>query len=72
MRSFVYVSQVDFVSSPIKRFTKTGIETEDGQTKDLDLVFCATGKRALLSSPPSLHPRSPLSLTITEDRKSVV
>nr|VWO94428.1 FAD-binding monooxygenase BOA2 (EC (Botcinic acid biosynthesis cluster A protein 2) [Ganoderma boninense] len=34
---------VDFVSSPIKRFTKTGIETEDGQTKDLDLVFCATG-----------------------------
>ncbi|KAM5545289.1 hypothetical protein V8D89_001400 [Ganoderma adspersum] len=34
---------VDFVSSPIKRFTATGIETEDGQTKDLDLVFCATG-----------------------------
>ncbi|PIL26744.1 hypothetical protein GSI_11158 [Ganoderma sinense ZZ0214-1] len=34
---------VDFVSSPIKMFTATGIETEDGQTKDLDLVFCATG-----------------------------
>ena len=51
MRSFVYVSQVDFVSSPIKRFTKTGIETEDGQTKDLDLVFCATGMSS--PSPPS-------------------
>ncbi|KAI1782736.1 FAD/NAD(P)-binding domain-containing protein [Ganoderma leucocontextum] len=33
---------VDFVSSPIKTFTATGIETEDGQRKDLDLVFCAT------------------------------
>ncbi|TBU38967.1 FAD/NAD(P)-binding domain-containing protein [Dichomitus squalens] len=34
---------VDFVSSPIKRFTETGIGTEDGKHKDLDLVFCATG-----------------------------
>ncbi|KAM5543782.1 hypothetical protein V8D89_002399 [Ganoderma adspersum] len=37
------MDHVDFVSSPIKKFTETGIETEDGQTKDLDLVFCATG-----------------------------
>ncbi|EJF55657.1 FAD/NAD(P)-binding domain-containing protein [Dichomitus squalens LYAD-421 SS1] len=34
---------VDFVSSPIKQFTATGIETEDGKHKDLDLIFCATG-----------------------------
>ncbi|KAI1787765.1 FAD/NAD(P)-binding domain-containing protein [Ganoderma leucocontextum] len=37
------LDHVDFVSSPIKKFTATGIETEDGQRKDLDLVFCATG-----------------------------
>ena len=35
--------QVEFVSSPIKKFTATGIETEDGEQKDLDLIFCATG-----------------------------
>ncbi|KAI1787143.1 flavin-binding monooxygenase [Ganoderma leucocontextum] len=34
---------VDFVSSPIKRFTESGIETEDGARRDLDIVFCATG-----------------------------
>ncbi|PIL29542.1 hypothetical protein GSI_08350 [Ganoderma sinense ZZ0214-1] len=34
---------VDFVSSPIKRFTARGIETEDGVHHDLDIVFCATG-----------------------------
>ena len=52
INSFVF-RQVDFVSSPIKKFTATGIETEDGQTKDLDLVFCATGTSPL---PPSSPP----------------
>ena len=37
------VCKVDFISSPIKRFTKTGVETEDGKHQELDLVFCATG-----------------------------
>ncbi|KAM5545277.1 hypothetical protein V8D89_001388 [Ganoderma adspersum] len=34
---------VEFISSPIERFTKTGVETEDGKHQELDLVFCATG-----------------------------
>ncbi|KAI0761050.1 hypothetical protein BD413DRAFT_617293 [Trametes elegans] len=33
----------DFVSSPIKRITDTGIETTDGHHEDLDVIFCATG-----------------------------
>ncbi|KAI0644767.1 FAD/NAD-P-binding domain-containing protein [Trametes meyenii] len=34
---------VDFVSSPIKRVTERGIETEDGKHQDLDVIVCATG-----------------------------
>ncbi|RPD59865.1 FAD/NAD(P)-binding domain-containing protein [Lentinus tigrinus ALCF2SS1-6] len=33
----------DFVTSPIKQFTKSGIETEDGQHQELDIILCATG-----------------------------
>ncbi len=54
----LHVIQVDFVSSPIKKFTATGIETEDGKTQDLDLVFCATG------TPPSHDPCPISSLTL--------
>ncbi|KAI0644768.1 FAD/NAD-P-binding domain-containing protein [Trametes meyenii] len=34
---------VDFVSSSIKRVDATGIETEDGQRHDVDVIVCATG-----------------------------
>ncbi|TFK92443.1 FAD/NAD-P-binding domain-containing protein [Polyporus arcularius HHB13444] len=34
---------VEFVQTPIKRVTKTGIETIDGQHHELDIIFCATG-----------------------------
>jgi len=34
---------VDLVTSSIKRFTSTGIETSDGKHHDLDLVVMATG-----------------------------
>ncbi|KAL0951913.1 hypothetical protein HGRIS_008568 [Hohenbuehelia grisea] len=34
---------VDFVPSPIKKVTKTGIETEDGDFQELDVIVCATG-----------------------------
>ncbi|KAL7277473.1 hypothetical protein ACG7TL_008394 [Trametes sanguinea] len=34
---------VDFISSPIKRVTEKGIETEDGERQDIDVLFCATG-----------------------------
>ncbi|TFK83066.1 FAD/NAD(P)-binding domain-containing protein [Polyporus arcularius HHB13444] len=33
----------DFITSPIKRFTESGIETEDGQQQELDIILCATG-----------------------------
>jgi cation diffusion facilitator CzcD-associated flavoprotein CzcO len=35
---------VDFIHSPIKRITPTGIETEDGDVKELDVIICATGQ----------------------------
>ncbi|KAI0666937.1 hypothetical protein C8Q78DRAFT_982944 [Trametes maxima] len=34
---------VDFVSSPIECITAHGIETEDGERQDLDVIVCATG-----------------------------
>ena len=41
------------MSSPPKRFTERGIETEDGAHHDLDIVFCATGPSCpVLSAPP--------------------
>ena len=34
---------VDFIQTPIKRFTAQGIETEDGKVRSVEAVFCATG-----------------------------
>ncbi|PSK55458.1 Thiol-specific monooxygenase [Elsinoe australis] len=34
---------VDFIQTPIKRITETGIETEDGVHREVDAIFCATG-----------------------------
>lgn len=34
---------VDYIQTPIKRFTETGIETTDGKHREVDAVFCATG-----------------------------
>jgi hypothetical protein len=34
---------VDFVHEWIKRFTKTGIETVDGEHREYDAIICATG-----------------------------
>lgn len=34
---------VAYIRTPIKRFTKTGIETEDGVHREVDAIFCATG-----------------------------
>lgn len=45
--------QAEFVSSPSKRFTKTGAEAEDGKHEELDLVFCATGPSLCLTSIPA-------------------
>ena len=34
---------VEYIQTPIKAFTKTGIVTTDGQHREVDAVFCATG-----------------------------
>ncbi|KAF2756384.1 FAD/NAD(P)-binding domain-containing protein [Pseudovirgaria hyperparasitica] len=34
---------VDFIQTPIKRFTETGIETADGIERPVDAILCATG-----------------------------
>ncbi|OCH86933.1 FAD/NAD-P-binding domain-containing protein [Obba rivulosa] len=34
---------VDFVTTHIKRVTRTGIETVDGKHEELDVIICATG-----------------------------
>lgn len=34
---------VDYIRSPIRRFTSTGIEAADGKHREVDAVFCATG-----------------------------
>jgi cation diffusion facilitator CzcD-associated flavoprotein CzcO len=36
-------SNVNFIQTPIKRFTETGIETIDGRHGEVDAIFCATG-----------------------------
>lgn len=42
---------VDYIRTPIKRFTATGIETEDGVERNVDAVFCATGSKQDLVPP---------------------
>ncbi|KAJ6788791.1 hypothetical protein PWT90_07606 [Aphanocladium album] len=34
---------VDYIQTPIRRVTATGIETEDGVHREVDAIFCATG-----------------------------
>ncbi|KAH7094290.1 hypothetical protein FB567DRAFT_509914 [Paraphoma chrysanthemicola] len=34
---------VDYVTQPIAKFTKTGIQTEDGTHREVDAVICSTG-----------------------------
>lgn len=44
-------SNVDFVQTPIKRFTETGIETVDGKHREVDAIFCATGSHVVPQFP---------------------
>ena len=36
---------VSFIQTPIKRITKTGIETEDGVHREVDAIICSTGAK---------------------------
>ncbi|KAI0737199.1 FAD/NAD(P)-binding domain-containing protein [Daedaleopsis nitida] len=58
----VIADNAEYISSPVKRFTETGIETEDGEHKELDLVFCATGYDASWQLPFKIIGRSGVDL----------
>ncbi|KAM0741397.1 hypothetical protein ACQRIT_004254 [Beauveria bassiana] len=45
---------VDYIRTPIRRITATGIETEDGIHREVDAIFCATGSKT------DLVPRFPI------------
>lgn len=42
---------VSFIRTPIERFTKTGIETEDGVHRPIDAVICSTGANIDYATP---------------------
>jgi len=48
---------VDFVSTPIKRFTSHGIETTDGKIREVDAVICCTGANIDFAPPFSIISR---------------
>ncbi|KAK7222547.1 hypothetical protein V2G26_010550 [Clonostachys chloroleuca] len=48
---------VDFIQTPIKSFTETGIETVDGKQRDVDAIFCATGANVESATPFSVIAR---------------
>ncbi|EUC42260.1 hypothetical protein COCMIDRAFT_29073 [Bipolaris oryzae ATCC 44560] len=45
---------VDFVATRINRFTATGIETIDGDHREFDAIFCATGANSDMAPPFSI------------------
>lgn len=45
---------VDYIQTPIKRFTETGIETTDGKHREVDAIFCATGANVDMVPPFSI------------------
>jgi cation diffusion facilitator CzcD-associated flavoprotein CzcO len=46
---------VNYIQTPIKRFTETGIETEDGIHREVDAVFAATGANIDMAPPFSIN-----------------
>ncbi|KAI1471554.1 FAD/NAD(P)-binding domain-containing protein [Daldinia caldariorum] len=45
---------VDYIQTPIKCFTETGIETVDGVHREVDAIFCATGANRDMVPPFSI------------------
>lgn len=60
------VSLVDVRAHPIKRITETGIETNDGQHYELDLIIFALGFNAFTGSLDRANIRNGDGLSITE------
>jgi len=47
----ITAENTDYIQTPIKRFTETGIETEDGVHREVDAIYCATGANGDLAPP---------------------
>ncbi|KAI1083863.1 FAD/NAD(P)-binding domain-containing protein [Whalleya microplaca] len=45
---------VEYIQTRIKRFTETGVETEDGKHREVDAIFCATGANVDMVPPFSI------------------
>ncbi|CZR53736.1 related to monooxigenase [Phialocephala subalpina] len=59
---------VGFIRTPITRFTKTGIETEDGVHRPVDVVICSTGANVDYATPfPIISGATDLSKAWTLD-----
>ena len=46
---------VDYIKTPIARFTATGIETVDGTHREVDAIFCCTGANISMAPPFSIR-----------------
>ncbi|KAK8129056.1 hypothetical protein PG984_010164 [Apiospora sp. TS-2023a] len=47
----ITAENTDYIQTRIARFTKTGIETVDGQHREVDAIFCATGANVDMIQP---------------------
>ncbi|KAF2399339.1 FAD/NAD(P)-binding domain-containing protein [Trichodelitschia bisporula] len=48
---------VDYIRTPIARFTATGIETVDGKHREVDAIICATGANIDMAPPFPIRAR---------------
>ncbi|KAL5406667.1 hypothetical protein PMIN06_005567 [Paraphaeosphaeria minitans] len=46
---------VDYVTAPIERFTRTGIQTVDGKHREVDAIICSTGHDVSFSTAFPVH-----------------
>ncbi|KAK8119659.1 uncharacterized protein PG998_004285 [Apiospora kogelbergensis] len=47
----ITAENTEYIQQRIARFTKTGIETEDGRHREVDAIFCATGANVDMIQP---------------------
>ncbi|PKS11164.1 hypothetical protein jhhlp_002925 [Lomentospora prolificans] len=47
----ITAKNTNFIQTPIKRFTETGIETVDGAHREVDAIYCATGANGDMAPP---------------------
>ncbi|KAK5220433.1 hypothetical protein LTR72_007055 [Exophiala xenobiotica] len=53
----ITADNVSFIQDPIRRFTKTGIETVTGEHREVDAIICATGAAIDFVTPFSVRAR---------------